>query len=339
MQTTSQPLPQKRLLVLTLLLCAVSLLTAMLANYWRSSRIGIQEVHFMGEAQGTYYAITYFDTLGRNLQPQVDSILQAFDKVASLWDTASEINAVNHNRDIELSPMFQDLFHKSMEISVLTDGAFDITVGPLVKAYGFWNQEQEDLTDEKIAHYLRLVGYQKVRIENNRFIKDIPDIQIDFNAIAQGYSADVLSQFFENQSIYNYLIDVGGEIIANGQKPNGSHWVVGIEVPAQNKDDDRTIFTKIELKDRSIVTSGNYRKYYEKDGKRYAHTIDPKTGKPAEHNLLSVSVIDSTAWRADALATAMMVLGVQQAQQLAQRIQGLETYFICAEGTELRLLR
>ncbi|MDR1950784.1 MAG: FAD:protein FMN transferase [Bacteroidales bacterium] len=294
-----------------------------------------QLVRFSGEALGTYYEVTYYDISGTNYQSKVDSILKAFLFVASLHEPASEICAVNNNENIVLSPMFQDIFNKAVWTSEFSDGAFDFTIGPLVKAYGFWNKQREEITDAKIAEYLNLVNYKGVQLVDGKIIKQNPNMKIDFNSIAKGYSVDIIGEFLEEKGINTYLIDIGGEVLGKGRKPNGDCWRVGVEKPAETADSDRKVETIIDLCNSALATSGNYRKYYEKDGKRYSHMIDPKTGKSVEHTLLSVTVRDSTTWRADALATAMMVWGVEKSLQMLEKLPNVEAYFISAgnDGT------
>ena len=294
-----------------------------------------QLIRFSGEAQGTYYLISYYDKEEKNYQFEIDSILNAFNFVASLHEPQSEINAVNNNEDIAVSAMFQDIFNKAVWTSEMSDGAFDFTIGPLVKAHGFWNKQREEITDEKLFEYLKLVNYRGVQLVEGKIIKPNPHIQIDFNSIAKGYSVDLIGKFFEGKGVETYLVDIGGEVLGKGLKPNGDCWRIGIEKPAETADADRELETVIELCNAALATSGNYRKYYEKDGKRHSHVIDPKTGKPVEHTLLSVTVRDSTAWRADALATAMMVLGVEKSLQMLEKLPGVEAYFISSgnDGT------
>jgi thiamine biosynthesis lipoprotein len=289
-----------------------------------------QLVRFSGEALGTYYSVTYYDKEGRNFHLEVDSILREFLFVASLHEPKSEINAVNNNEDIVLSPMFQDIFKKAVSVSEISDGAFDFTVGPLVRAAGFWNTEREEITDEKIAELLKLVDFRGIRIVDGRAVKRDPNIKIDFNSIAKGYVVDLVGDFLEAQGIQTFLVDIGGEVLGKGRKPNGDCWRIGVEKPSETSLSDREVKTIINLCDAALATSGNYRRYFEKDGRRYSHMIDPKTGKSVQHSLLSVTVRDSTVWRADALATAFMVLGVEKSLQLLEKLPGVEAFFISA---------
>ena len=175
---------------------------------------------------------------------------------------------------------------------------------------------------------LPLVGYRKVQLSKGKLIKADPRIQIDFDAIAQGYSSDWLAQFFEKKGIQNYLIDIGGEVLAHGSKPDGQVWSVAIEMPSKNSEDERKIQAILTLKNRAISTSGSYRKYYEENGVRYSHTIDPSNGYPVRHNLLSVSVVANDCMTADAYATAFMVMGLEKSKVFLARNSDIEAYFI-----------
>ena len=280
-----------------------------------------------GETQGTYYSVKYYDQQGRDLKPAIDSLLQEFDMVASLWVENSQIRRLNENKDSLVNAVFADLVQKSVEMNNFTNGAFDCTVGKLVRAWGFSYKAKEVMTDEKIDSLRKHCGTQPILFVyddtaqcENRFLVRKPDAEceIDFNAIAQGYASDMVGRMLEDCGIDRYLVDIGGEVLAKGLKDNGKGWIVGIERPAENRYSSPIVETSIELKDRAVVTSGNYRKYYEKDGVRYSHTIDPSTGRPVSHTLLSVSVVDSSAWRADALATAFMVMGLEKSLQFIE---------------------
>lgn len=277
-----------------------------------------EAIKLNGKAQGTYYSIIYYDKEGRDLQGEIDSLLKDFDMTASLWEDESLIRRVNENRDSVVNEDFVKLVEMSQEMHKYSNGAFDCTVGKLVNAWGFGFSKREEMSDKVIDSLRQYVGVQPIIIKNNSGIaivrKATPESTIDFNAIAQGYSTDMVSRFLESKGIENYIVDIGGEVYAKGCKPDSSSWTVGIERPAENKYSSPEVEMSIELRDQSVVTSGNYRKYYEKDGVRYSHTIDPKTGRPVEHSLLSVSVVDKSAWRADALATAFMVMGLEKAK-------------------------
>ncbi|NTV84334.1 MAG: FAD:protein FMN transferase, partial [Bacteroidales bacterium] len=275
-----------------------------------------KKVMFQGQAQGTYYAVTYFDPEGRDFQPHVDSILKAFDLSVSMWVPESVISRINRGDSlVQPDQWFIDIFKRSQAISASTDGAFDITVGPLVNAWGFGFKGKIKLDSAMVDSLRQLVDYRTVRLEDGKVKKDKPGIQIDFNAIAQGYAVDVLGNFLASKGIRNYLVDIGGEVLGKGLKPDGQNWLVGIENPAVDSIAERTINSRVKLADKALATSGNYRKYYEENGIRYSHTIDPKTGYPVRHSLLSVSVLAEDAATADGYATAFMVMGFEKAKE------------------------
>lgn len=290
-----------------------------------------EPIHLLGNAQGTYYSITYYDKAQRNLQHEIDSILDEFDQTASLWVENSLIRRINNNEDSVANGLLADLIRKSNEINEYTGGAFDCTVGKLVRAWGFGFDKRKDMSNQMIDSIKRYTGkpVQVIKNEEGKLIvrKPFPETEIDFNAIAQGYSVDMVGEFLESMGIENYLIDIGGEVIGKGSKPNGESWVVGIEKPADDKNSERVIETAIRLDNQSVVTSGNYRKYYEKDGVRYSHTIDPETGRPVEHTLLSASVVAKESWRADALATAFMVMGMERGLEFLKQHPEIEAAF------------
>ena len=282
-----------------------------------------------GSAQGTYYAITYCSDNNENLQPAVDSLLRQFDRSVSTYLRASLISRLNNNDTTAIADsIFETVFKKSMEVSVATDGAFDITVGPLVNAWGFGFSKKENVNQAMVDSLLPLVGYRKVQLLNGKLIKTDPRIRVDFDALAQGYTSDWLAQFFESKGIRNYLIDVGGEVLGRGVKPDGKLWSVAIEMPAKNSEDERKIQSVLSLKDKAISTSGSYRKYYEENGSRYSHFIDPFTGYPVKHSLLSVSVLANDCITADAYATAFMVMGLEKSKNFLVNHPEIQAYFI-----------
>ena len=293
-----------------------------------------QKMTINGQTQGTYYAVTYYDYEGRNFRPAIDSILMAFDQSVSLWNPNSIITRVNSN-DSTVVPddWFTDLFHKSKEVSRKTSGAFDMTVGPLVSAWGFGLENRLTLDSTKVDSILQFVGYQLVGLEKGAVIKQDPRIRIDFNAIAQGYAVDLLAAFLESQQVRIFLVDIGGEVFARGLKPDGSKWRVGIEKPATDPNDNRQLKAVLEVMDEAVATSGNYRKFYEENGIRYSHTIDPSTGYPARNSLLSVSVRAQNCWEADAYATAFMVMGLDRSLGYLASNPDLDAYLIYSDSS------
>ena len=291
----------------------------------------VKKQQFMGTTQGSYYSITYFDEQNRDFSREFDSIFKEIESTLSLWDENSIIRRVNRNdTTVVLNKIFIDNFNYAMRAAELSDGYFDPTIGPLVQAWGFHFKEGMEMTPEIVDSLKQLVDYRKIRIENNKVVKENPGMTLDFNAVAQGYTTDMISDFLLSKNVNNFLVDVGGEILARGRKPNGELWKVGIEKPADNKESERIVQEIVELDNRSIVTSGNYRKYVERGGKRYSHSLNPKTGYPAENKLLSATIIaDNTAW-ADCLASICMVVGLEKAIEIVSPIPsiGIEAYFI-----------
>lgn len=291
-----------------------------------------------GLAQGSYYAVTYYDEQERNFQHEIDSIFHAVDMSVNLWVDSSVISKVNRNEEVVLDDIFIDNFNIAQEVAKLSDGYFDPTISPIVAAWGFSNKHGDSITPQLIDSLKQLVDYRKVRIENGKVIKDNPSIQLDFNAIAQGYTSDMIASFLESRDVKDFLVDTGGEIMARGSKPNGQPWIVGIEKPADNWDSEQVVQTRIALRDKGLVTSGSTRKYVERNGKRYSHCIDPKTGYPVEHQLLSATVLAENSVWADALASICMVMGLEKSLEIINALDGVEAYYIFAnEKNELEI--
>jgi thiamine biosynthesis lipoprotein len=293
------------------------------------TRDELKSVTLEGETQGTYYSVKYYCVDQRNYKPQVDSLLGVIDRSVSLWDPTSVLSRVNNNDTaVVLDQVFIDLFGLSRQVSDATGGAFDITVGALVDAWGFGASGKRTMEQRVVDSLLRQVGYKAVRIENNRLTREKSGIRLDFNAIAQGYSVDVIARFFDSKGIENYLIDVGGEVFARGTKPGDAPWRVGIENPPADKDAGRELKATVNLSGKALATSGNYRKYYEENGIRYSHTIDPATGYPVRHSLLSATVMAANAALADAYATAFMVMGVEKTRDFLSAHSELDAFLI-----------
>lgn len=287
-----------------------------------------QKTVLQGLAQGSYYAVTYFDEENRNFQREIDSVFHAVDMSVNLWVDSSVISKVNRNEDVTLDPIFIDNFNIAQDAARLSDGYFDPTISPIVAAWGFSYKNGDSLTPQRIDSLRELVDYRNVRIEDGKVIKENPNITLDFNAIAQGYTSDLIAGFLDGKGVKNYLVDTGGEIMARGSKPNGQPWIVGIEKPADNWDSERVLQTRVALRDKGLVTSGSTRKYVERNGKRYSHNINPKTGYPVEHNVLSATVLaDNSVW-ADALASICMVMGMEKSLPLIEGLDGVEAYYI-----------
>lgn len=284
-----------------------------------------------GLTQGTFYHITYQSD--QPLDSTIVAELKRFDKSLNLFDTASTISRVNRSTisNVAHDTLFINVFNRSQQISKITNGVFDITVSPLVSLWGFNHTVRKEVTQTMIDSVMQFVGYEKITIdENGNVSKSDPRVQIDCNAIAQGYSCDVMSDLFERHGIDNYLIEIGGEIRARGFNPNGTAWQVGITKPVDDTTgtNNAQLQTVVPLSDRAICTSGNYHKFQIHGDKKIGHEIDPRTGHPAVTDLLSATVIAPDAMTADALATACMVLGLNQSVSLIQSLTDVEAYFI-----------
>ena len=287
-----------------------------------------QKMVLQGLAQGSYYNVTYYDEQGRNFQREVDSIFQAVDMSINLWVDTSVISKVNRNEDVTLDAIFVDNFRIAQEAARLSDGYFDPTISPIVAAWGFSYKHGDSITPKLIDSLKQLVDYRNIRIESGKVVKENPDMKLDFNAIGQGYTSDLIASFLDSRGIKNYLVDTGGEIMARGSKPNGDSWIVGIEKPADSWDSEQVVQTRVTLRDKGLVTSGSTRKYVERNGKRYSHCIDPNTGYPVEHQLLSATVLAENSVWADALASICMVMGMEKSLPLIESLDGVEAYYI-----------
>jgi len=281
-----------------------------------------------GYAQGTTYHITYQGN--EEYSGEIDSLLKAFDLSLSTYIENSIISRINTN-DTSVVPdsLFIEFFSKSKEVYEQSEGAFDITVAPLVNAYGFGFSKKSNIDSVLIDSLMQFVGMDKVKLEHSRLIKSDPRIMLDGNAIAQGQSVDYVSEFLENKGVENYLVEIGGEIRAKGLNPNGKLWRVGIDKPIEHSDEsNRQLQAVIELKNKSLATSGNYRKFYEESGVKYSHTINPKTGYPAKQSILSATIIADDCITADAYATTCMVIGLEKSKELLKRLGNLDAYLI-----------
>ncbi len=289
-----------------------------------------------GQAHGTFYHIIYKSPNGVDHHEQLRNTMQRIDKSLSTYDPVSVISRLNQNdSSVVLDDHFLKVYHKAEEIARETHGAFDITVAPLVNAWGFGYTEPQRTDSVSIATILAYVGYEKVHLRDGNLIKDTAAIQFDASAIAKGYSVDQAARILELKGVKNYMVEIGGEIRVKGQNINGNAWRIGIDEPTQDQAlMDRKIQRIIHLNEGALATSGNYRQFYEKNGKKYAHTINPKTGYPVQHRLLSASVIAPDCMTADAYATAFMVLGYHASMDIVEQDPELEAYFILSGEDE-----
>ncbi|MCM0611595.1 FAD:protein FMN transferase [Marinobacter sediminum] len=288
-----------------------------------------------GPMFGTTYHInvvlTDDQTRLENLAAGIDAELKKVDAAMSTWREDSELSQLNSKADqsewISLSEPLYEVMKTAEEVSELTGGAFDVTIGPVVNLWGFGPKARPEKapSDDVLAGLLAKTGHDKLelRADPPSIRSDVPQY-IDLSAIAKGYGVDVVARYLESEGVHHYLVEIGGEVRVNGQKPDGNAWRLAIEQPVSAA---RQVNRVVVLQDRAMATSGDYRNYYESEGHRYSHTIDPATGKPIAHNLASVTVIADDCKTADALATGFNVMGYEQAEVLATR-QNIPAYFI-----------
>jgi thiamine biosynthesis lipoprotein len=290
--------------------------------------------NFTGFTQGTTYSIVYDDRINispDSLKQQVETILHNFDLSLSVYNDSSIISKINRNEDATPDSFFVDVYNKSVLISELSGGAFDITVGPLVRAWGFGPDEHKNFTDAKRDSLLSLVGMDKISIVNGKLVKTLPGVVLDVNAIAQGYSVDVVCRYFKSIGLTDYLVEIGGEVMAVGKK-GGKPWRVGIDRPEDNNMiPGQELQAIIEVSDLAVSTSGNYRKFYVEDGIKYSHTIDPKTGYPAKNRLLSATIVAGNCTMADGIATVCMVLGKDKAISFIESHPEFSAYLVFSD--------
>jgi thiamine biosynthesis lipoprotein len=292
--------------------------------------------NFTGFTQGTTYSIVYDNNKNispEDLRQQVENILHDFDMSLSLYNDSSIISRLNRNEDVVPDSFFTEVFEKSVQISNMTEGAFDITVGPLVKAWGFGPDAHKNFSESKRDSLLRLVGMNKVSLINGRLVKSVPGICLDVNAIAQGYSVDVICRYFDNLGIQNYLVEIGGEVRGRGTKA-GAYWRIGIDKPVDNNlSPGETLQAIIRISDKALATSGNYRKFYVENGIKYSHTIDPRTGYPAKNQLLSATILADNCSMADGIATACMVMGKNVAIEFINNNPQFSGYLVFSDDS------
>jgi thiamine biosynthesis lipoprotein len=265
------------------------------------------------------------------LHKEITGILERINARMSTYRKDSELSRFNRQRSTEWFDVSSEtvfVVDEAQRVSRLSQGAFDVTVGPLVNLWGFGPapRREELPTDGAIEEALQSVGYEKVHTRSSppAVRKDHPEIQIDLSAIAKGYAVDRVADHLKSRGIASYMVEIGGEVHAQGRNAQGSGWRIGIETPVAN---ERSVQKVIHLQDRGMAISGDYRNYFEKDGKRFSHTINPRTGKPITHTLASVAVLQPTSMAADALATALMVMGPDAGYELAAR-ESLPALFI-----------
>ncbi len=277
---------------------------------------------------GTVYNITYQND--ENLQKEIEAELRKVDAELSMFNEKSTVSKINRGEKVSLGDGFLEVYDLARQVSENTNGAFDVTVAPLVNAWGFGFKEQQMPTKRQVDSLMRFVGMDKVRLTVSKQIeKESPLVSLDFSAIAKGYGSDCVARFLRSKGITNFMVEIGGEIVTSGVNRERNPWRIGVIKPT----DDSLKVSKdfqaiINVTDVAMATSGNYRNFYYKDGKKYAHTIDPKTGYPVQHNILSATVVAKSCAVADAYATAFMVLGLEGTRQVLDSHPELMAYLI-----------
>lgn len=284
--------------------------------------------NFSGEGIGTFYQISLRDSIERDLHSPIDSILTAMNHLFSLFSKESVITSFNQSANGIASAEFATLTREAKRFSELTNRAFDPTIAPLVRLWGFGPDASQLPDSATVSSLVARIGVQYVHVANDSVLKDLPSISLDYNGIAKGYTVDQVAQYLERMGIRHYMVNIGGEIRANGLNSRGEAWIFGIETPEQGNVPGSSIVQRIQLSSCALATSGNYRSFREEGTKKWGHTINPHTGYPEENSLLSATVLAPTCTEADALATSMMVMGLDSAKRLVERIPEVEAILI-----------
>lgn len=310
------------------------------AVYLYRSQFGTQYVYIQGVTMGSSkFNIKYMAEGGVSYEKEINELLKGFNQSLSTYIPDSEITRFNKSDTLVYdSPFFYPILRRSQEIHTLTQGAFDPTVMPLVRAWGFGPSPipDEQLPARVVDSLRTLVDFASLRFDEKMVYKTKKGVELDFSAIAGGYAVDLVAKLLDEKGIEHYMIEISGEVITKGKNKDGQTWTIGIENPLYGERGGDQLTAKIRLDGRAMATSGNYRNFYVLDGKKYAHTISPQTGHPVDHNLLSASVFTKDCMSADALATACMVAGVDKAIQMA-KTNGFDLFLIYEEANELKV--
>ena len=291
----------------------------------------IRSIHLSGHAQGTTWNVTYYyeDTVVS--KPVIDSILISIDSSLSIYKPYSLITKFNNSRrGILLDSHLKEVVNTSLKISRETHGLSDITVAPLVEAWGFGVKESQNIPDQKkIKSLLKCVGYNKIKIKGDSLIKLKPCVKIDVNGIAQGYTVDILANYIAGKGVKNFIVELGGELRAQGKKqPDNKTFRIGVESPSGDDFSMPPMQKIVSIDSGAITTSGNYRKYHESKGKRYSHIIDPRTGNSVDNEMISVTVYAKNAMTADAYDNALLLMGVKEALRFVERKPDVAAFLI-----------
>ncbi|HEY5715280.1 MAG TPA: FAD:protein FMN transferase [Psychromonas sp.] len=303
------------------------------------AKVAPQLVHLQGSTMGTYYQVKYVLDVkqqqdsrfsAQTIQAQIDQRLELVNDQMSTYRPDSELSRFNKaEKSLVVSDAMRTVIKESLTLFEQSNGAFDVTVGPLVNLWGFGPDKKANKvpSDQLIAEKQKIVGSQHLSVSGNTLNKAIPELYVDLSSIAKGYGVDVIAEYFQEMGITNYLVDIGGELSLKGMKPDNKNWTIAIERPVAGQNVQRVI----NIGDNAIATSGDYRNYFEFEGIRYSHTIDPKTGKPISHKLVSVSVVHKSCMLADGYATAITVLGPEAGLDFAKK-HNLPVFLLVKEG-------
>lgn len=318
---------QKRLLWQVPFLCLLIIGTVLIVRQQRS----MPYQHDEGMVFGTVYSVTY--QYDRDLKKEIEAELNKVDASLSMFNEKSIISRVNRNEDTKVDEKFVDVFTLAQTISRETNGAFDITVAPLVNAWGFgFKGKGPQPTKAQVDSLKQFIGYRMVTLKGKKIIKQKPEITLDCSAIAKGYGSDVVARYLRSLDIKNFMVEIGGEVVTQGNNPKRVPWKIGVTKPSDDSlSIDGELETVLNVTDKAMATSGNYRNFYYKGGKKFAHTIDPSTGHPVQHSLLSATVLAKDCATADGYATAFMVLGIEKAKQVLAKHSELMAYFIYSD--------
>lgn len=293
-----------------------------------------KQKQYFEESGSVFHTIYHIKYEGSEiLTEKIDAEFQKFNLSLNPFNPNSIISKVNRNEAAEADDWFIEVFNKAKEVSDHSEGIFDITCAPLVNLWGFGFSKMDSVTPQMIDSIKQFVGYQKVRLDGRKVVKDDSRILLNCSAIAKGYASDIIARLLEREGIENYMVEIGGEVTMKGVNQNGKCWRIGINKP---EDDSTGVKNDIEevvqlCKKGGVATSGNYRNYYIKDGKKYAHTIDPRTGYPSEQSILSATIVAEDCITADAYATAFMAMGLEKAREAAKNIPDIEYYVIYSD--------
>lgn len=272
-----------------------------------------------GQTMGTSYNIKYQSEKGENYKEHIDSLLLVFNESLSTYIQNSEISRFNRDSILYFElPFMYPVLQKSMEINQVTEGAFDPTVMPLVNAWGFGPDSKMLPDSARVDSLMQFIGLNYILFDKEKVWKEKQGVELDFSAIAKGYGVDIVGDYLKKKEVKNYFVEIGGEVVASGLNDKDGLWRLGIEDPTSDIT-QRNTKAIVELDNKGMATSGNYRNYYIKDGIKYAHTINPSTGYPVEHSLLSATVFAKDCMTADAYATSFMVLGLERTKELLSR--------------------